>query len=82
MTPGPDLVWLTGYRPTAITERLTVLMLSPDQEPMLLVPTLERPDAAAAEGARGIGVWDASGDRRSSTPVGNREPELVNQLGM
>lgn len=23
VTPGPDLVWLTGYQPTAITERLT-----------------------------------------------------------
>jgi hypothetical protein len=57
-------------------------VLSPDQEPTLLVPTLERPDAAAAEGARGIGVWDASGDWRSSTPVGNRGPEWVNQLGM
>ena len=50
VTPGPDLVWLTGYRPTAITERLTVLVLTPDQEPTLLVPTLERPDA---EGGRG-----------------------------
>jgi Xaa-Pro aminopeptidase len=30
VTPGPDLVWLTGYRPTAITERLTVLVLTPD----------------------------------------------------
>ena len=31
VTPGPDLVWLTGYRPTAITERLTMLVLSPDE---------------------------------------------------
>ena len=51
VTPGPDLVWLTGYRPTAITERLTVLVLGDDHEPTLLVPTLERPDAEAAEGA-------------------------------
>ena len=29
MAPGPDLVWLTGYRPTAITERLTMLVLAP-----------------------------------------------------
>ena len=27
VAPGPDLVWLTGYRPTAITERLTLLVL-------------------------------------------------------
>jgi Xaa-Pro aminopeptidase len=58
VTPGPDLVWLTGYRPTAITERLTVLVLSPDQEPTLLVPALERPDAEAAEGARGMTIRD------------------------
>ena len=37
VTPGPDLVWLTGYQPTAITERLTVLVLTPDEEPTLLV---------------------------------------------
>ena len=50
VTPGPDLVWLTGYQPTAITERLTMLVLGPDREPTLLVPALERPDAEAAEG--------------------------------
>ena len=47
-----DLVWLTGYQPTAITERLTMLVLRPDQEPTLLVPVLERPDAQSAEGRR------------------------------
>ena len=52
VSPGPDLVWLTGYQPTAITERLTMLVLSPDREPTLLVPRLERPDAEAAVGAR------------------------------
>ncbi|MGW2091985.1 aminopeptidase P family protein [Promicromonospora sukumoe] len=51
VAPGPDLVWLTGYQPTAITERLTVLLLTTDREPTLLVPTLERPDAERAEGA-------------------------------
>jgi len=50
VTPGPDLVWLTGYQPTAITERLTMLFLTADREPTLLVPTLERPDAEAAQG--------------------------------
>ena len=33
VTPGPDLVWLTGYQPSAITERLTMLVLSSDNEP-------------------------------------------------
>jgi Xaa-Pro aminopeptidase len=53
VSPGPDLVWLTGYRPTAITERLTLLLLTPDREPTLVVPVLERPDA---EGAAGTGA--------------------------
>ena len=51
VAPGPDLVWLTGYRPTAITERLTMLVLRPDAPPTLLAPMLERPDAEAAVGA-------------------------------
>ena len=58
VTPGPDLVWLTGYRPTAITERLTMLVLRPDHEPTLLVPVLERPDAQAAEGAPALSIVD------------------------
>src|SRR3954462_12035680 len=63
VTPGPELVWLTGYRPTAITERLTVLVLVPDQEPTLLVPALERPDAEGATGARCLSMVDwADGD--------------------
>ncbi|WP_345565689.1 aminopeptidase P family protein [Streptomyces plumbiresistens] len=51
VTPGPDLVWLCGYRPTALTERLTLLVLVPESEPRLLVPALERPEAEAAPGA-------------------------------
>ncbi len=60
VTPGPDLVWLTGYQPTAITERLTALVLSADHEPTLLVPRLERPDAEAAEGASSVTFADWS----------------------
>jgi Xaa-Pro aminopeptidase len=58
VTPGPDLVWLTGYQPTAITERLTMLVLSTDNEPKLLVPILERPDAEAAAGAGSVSLID------------------------
>ncbi len=36
VAPGPDLVWLTGYQPPAITERLTMLVLSPAQTPTLV----------------------------------------------
>ncbi|SPE57425.1 Xaa-Pro dipeptidase [Streptomyces netropsis] len=55
VTPGPDLVWLTGYRPPT-TERLTVLLLAPGRRPQLLVPALERPDAERAPGARALAV--------------------------
>ncbi|GAA1974293.1 aminopeptidase P family protein [Nocardioides panacihumi] len=58
VTPGPDLVWLTGYRPTAITERLTLLVLRPGEDPQLLVPVLERPDAEAAAGAGALTLHD------------------------
>ena len=58
VAPGPDLVWLTGYRPTAITERLTVLVLAPNARPTLVVPVLERPDAEAAVGAPGFDIVD------------------------
>jgi Xaa-Pro aminopeptidase len=58
VTPGPDLVWLTGYQPTAITERLTMLVLSTDNEPTLLVPMLERPDVEAAAGADSVSLVD------------------------
>ena len=60
VAPGPDLVWLTGYRPTAITERLTMLVLSPDHPATLVVPKLERPDAEAAPGAGGLRLLDWS----------------------
>ena len=58
ITPGPDLVWLTGYRPTAITERLTALVLAPDQEPVLLLPRLERADGEAAVAAPSLTIID------------------------
>jgi Xaa-Pro aminopeptidase len=56
--PGPDLQWLTGYRPTAITERLTALILLPGDVPTLVVPALERPDAEAAIGAPALRIVD------------------------
>lgn len=58
VAPGPDLVWLTGYQPTAITERLTMLVLAPRATPTLLVPVLERPDAEAAAGAPALEMVD------------------------
>ncbi|WP_433796984.1 M24 family metallopeptidase [Actinoplanes sp. CA-252034] len=56
VTPGPDLTYFTGYQPTAITERLTVLILATGVEPQLIVPVLERPDAAEADGAAAVSI--------------------------
>ncbi|MET8942612.1 aminopeptidase P family protein [Streptomyces sp. NPDC004542] len=58
VAPGPDLVWLTGYAPTAVTERLTVLVLAPGRDPVLVVPTLEAPDARKAPGAAALTLRD------------------------
>jgi Xaa-Pro aminopeptidase len=47
VAPSPDLVYLTGYDPTPF-ERPTLLVLRPGADPVLLVPELERPLAAAS----------------------------------
>jgi Xaa-Pro aminopeptidase len=60
IAPGPDLAHLTGYRPTAETERLTMLVLAPGQDPVLVVPALEAPDAAKAPGASALALRDWS----------------------
>jgi Xaa-Pro aminopeptidase len=51
-------VWLTGYTPTAVTERLTVLVLIPGHDPVLVVPTLEAPDAEHAVAASALTLRD------------------------
>ncbi|WP_437097644.1 aminopeptidase P family protein [Streptomyces flavidovirens] len=58
VAPGPDLVHLTGYHPPADTERLTLLVLSVEQDPVLVVPTLEAPDAEQAAGAAALTLRD------------------------
>lgn len=58
VAPGPDLVWLTGYTPTAVTERLTLLVLAAGRDPVLVVPTLEAPDAERAPVARALTLRD------------------------
>ncbi|WP_128374761.1 aminopeptidase P family protein [Streptomyces cavernae] len=61
IAPGPDLVWLTGYRPVP-TERLTLLVLraGEDPDPVLVVPALEAPDAAEAAAAPVLTLRDWS----------------------
>ncbi|MEV6396130.1 aminopeptidase P family protein [Streptomyces sp. NPDC051907] len=58
IAPGPDLVHLTGYRPTAVTERLTVLVLAAGRDPVLVVPALEAADAEHAVGAPALTLRD------------------------
>lgn len=58
IAPGPDLVWLTGYTPPAVTERLTLLVLADGRDPVLVVPALEAPDAARAVGAPALTLHD------------------------
>jgi Xaa-Pro aminopeptidase len=58
VTPGPDLVYFTGYRPVAITERITMLVLQTTRDPALIVPILERPDAEGAPGAAAVSLTD------------------------
>ncbi|MEX2407312.1 MAG: aminopeptidase P family protein [Actinomycetota bacterium] len=53
VTPGADLVYLTGYEPPPL-ERLTLLILARGRDPVLVVPALERPAAQVAPGMAGV----------------------------
>jgi Xaa-Pro aminopeptidase len=48
VAPGPDLLYLTGYTPNEVTERLTLLVVAPGRDPVLVLPGFERPDAEGA----------------------------------
>jgi D-alanyl-D-alanine dipeptidase len=58
MAPGPDLMYMTGYAPVAITERITVLVIPESGDPTMIVPRLERPDAENAPGVDGLQIVD------------------------
>ena len=58
VTPGPDLLYLTGYAPIAITERITMLAIPASGRPAMIVPVLERPDAEAAAAAAVVAMSD------------------------
>jgi Xaa-Pro aminopeptidase len=75
VTPGPDLVYFTGYQPVAITERITMLVLQPSREPAMIVPVLERPDAEAAPGAAALALTDwADGQDPYAATAGLLDP--------
>jgi Xaa-Pro aminopeptidase len=69
VTPGPDLVYLTGYAPIAITERITMLVIQSGRDPEMIVPVLERPDAerAPAEGVIALRDWTDGADPYAAT---------------
>jgi Xaa-Pro aminopeptidase len=58
VTPGPDLVYFTGYAPIAITERITMLAIQAGRDPEMIVPILERPDAEDAPSAGAVSLRD------------------------
>src|SRR5262245_19955743 len=58
VAPGPDLTYLCGYAPPAATERLTLLIVQPGRLPVLVVPSLERGDAARSTAASEVNLVD------------------------
>src|SRR5438105_14801199 len=63
VTPSADLVYLAGYDPPPL-ERLTCLVVRPGEDPVLLVPALERPRALESPvGARvDVATWNDGDD--------------------
>ena len=59
LSVGPDLPYFTGYEAMA-SERLTMLVVRPGEEPFLLVPRLEAP--RVAPGPFGLRSWDETED--------------------
>ena len=74
VTPGPDLLYLTGYAPIAITERITMLVVPASGERAMIVPILERPDAedAPAAGALSLHDWTDGDDPYAATSNAQR----------
>jgi hypothetical protein len=70
VTPGPDLLYFTGYRPTAITERITMLALLADRGRTMIVPVLERPDAEPAPGMAAVTLGPGDDGGPEIAPAG------------
>jgi Xaa-Pro aminopeptidase len=61
LSHGADLPWLTGYQAMPL-ERLTMLVLRRSGDPVLVVPALEAPRVAAADGLFSLLPWKDSED--------------------
>jgi Xaa-Pro aminopeptidase len=72
VSPGPDLAYFTGYTPTAVTERLTLLAIpaSPSDagRASVVVPLLERGDLLHGAGTDGLEVvpWRDGDDEHAA----------------
>lgn len=75
VSPGPDLAYFTGYTPTAVTERLTLLAIpatSADAgRASVVVPLLERGDLLHGAGTDGLEVvpWRDGEDEHAAAAV-------------
>jgi Xaa-Pro aminopeptidase len=61
LSHGADLPWLTGYRAMPL-ERLTMLVLPREGEPVLVVPGLEAPRVEHADGLFELRPWSDAED--------------------
>jgi Xaa-Pro aminopeptidase len=61
LSHGADLPWLTGYRAMPL-ERVTLLVLPKDGEPVLLVPELEAPRVPDPAGTFQVRPWSETED--------------------
>ncbi len=61
LSHGADLPWLTGYRAMPL-ERLTLLVLPQEGDPVLVVPRLEAPRVPDAGGLFAVEPWSDSED--------------------
>jgi Xaa-Pro aminopeptidase len=76
VTPGSDLVYLTGYNAIPL-ERITALVIAPDAAPFLVVPRLEISTALASP--FGDTGWDVHGWGENDDPyaiIRERIPSL------
>lgn len=60
IAPGPDLAYFADYLPVATTERITLLVVPAEGEPVMLVPALEHGGAADSRAADAIRLVDWS----------------------
>jgi D-alanyl-D-alanine dipeptidase len=68
VTPGPDLAYFTGYMLVAHTARITMLVVPAAGDPVMIVPTLERPSAEAViGGAVALTDWPDGSDPYEAT---------------